>query len=413
MSVSINMPKKLPLLLVSLTLFLFLQCKKEDDKQNELVKAGTVLVLSSSANPTQATNTTATGLTIKIPDGVPLKSQISSYNSPKKFYFRKLMKKLGIASSASAKENEWAFVRQSALWANNNSDTIEAILGPIKQYNLLNTGTNIEKVIQTPKGDLFIIKLTVNANITVSSSAFTGTKTYKHVFEMWRQSSKTKALEMFFDSADVLTDKGILLLYNLNIIDPISFPDSLLCETYVSKQDSSYLGNTIQSQKQTISWSGAQQFYSGADKGRVVLEKMDNDTILCFKSVVRFPHNASIFPNCGSSTKYYSLAYSQFLTTEKKEATAKLSLMDSAIDNTNAQLCGLISRNYGLFENSGFINDEVIPASVPATYPQVSRVDKLFGTIGTTGAGVWDDLSKTKLDSINIQFQNSLTAPSL
>lgn len=400
---------KKTLLFLSIALLFTFQCKSDkDNKQKDnLTKAGTVLLLSAKPTANGSVEYT-TGLTIRIPDGVPLKSRLADNRIPPSL---DLLKNLGIFSEAKALENEWAFVRQSALWANNNSDTIEAIIGPIKKYNLLSNPGSFQTTVQTPNGGVFITKLSVDVNASVASSAYTGNLVFKHKFEMWRSSDKAKALEMFFDSADQLTDKGILLLYNLNIIDPTNYPDSLVCETYASKQNASYLGNTIVSQKQTISWSGSQQFYSGADKGRVVLEKMDNDTILCFKSVVRFPSNPSLFgPNCGANTKYYSLAYSQFLTSPKKEATAKLSLMNNGIDNTNAQLCGLISRNYGLFENSGFIGDEVTSAKVPASYPQTSRVDKLFGTIGTTGAGVWDDLSKVKLDSISIQF-NSVNTP--
>lgn len=377
---------------------LFADCKKTENKtKDNLLKAGAVLVLANSVS------SGTTGLTIKIPDGVPLKTNVASNTKEKSLW--KFLKAQMNFPEAKASENQWAFVRQSALWANNNTDAIEAVLNPIKKYNLLNSPGTLTTTVQLASGKLYTAKLTVSANTVVSSSAYTGTKTFNHRFEMWRQSDSAKAMEMFFDNADALSDKGILLLYNLNVLDPSSYPDSLVCETYVSSQNVSYLGSTVSSPKQTITWSGTQSFYTGSLGGRVVLEKMDNNTVLCFKSVVRFQHSAT-FSGCGTGTKYYSLAYSQYLNTSDNKATAKVSLADSSIDNgQTSKICSAYSLNYGLFINkSGFVSDTNAASAVPSDYPSTSRVDTLFSKIGTAGAGTWDDMQKTTLDSLNIKF---------
>jgi len=371
--------------------------KKNKQKQN--LQVGSLLVLSNLAK-----NET-TGFTIRIPDGIPLPTRISyNENFPK---LKNFLQNLGIVSKAHASENEWAFVRQSALWANNNTDAIEAIIGPIKKYNLLNTVNSLETQTQLPSGT-FKVKLTVNANDSISASAYNGNKIFKHKFEMWRVSDSRKALEMFFDNVDSLAanSNGVILKYNLNVLDPATYPDDLVCETYASVTNVSYQGKTVPSQKQTISWSGPPSvFYFGSLGGRVVLELMDNGTVLCFKSVVRFQHNNK-FTGCGTTGDeyYYALAYSQFFTTGDKKATAKMSLKKNSIDNTDGKICGYYSRNYGLFFNQGFVSDSNSASQVPSDYPQTSRVDTLFGTIGTSGVGTWDDLSQSKLASLNIQF---------
>lgn len=363
---------------------------------------GTVLILSSVASQQSST----TGFTIRVPDGIPLKSRITYHENY--FEIKNFLQKIGVLERASAAENDWAFVRQSALWANNNTDTIEAILKPIKSYNLLNTVNSLETTVQIPNGGLFKVKLTVNANSSITTSAYDGSKIFKHRFEMWRISDNRKALEMFFDNPDSLgaNTNGIVLKYNLNVLNPAAFPDDLVCETYATIEKVSYQGQTTDSQKQTISWSGNPSvFYYGALSGRIVLELMDNRTILCFKSVVRFQHG-SVFNYCGTTGDeyYYSLAYSQFFDSNENKATAKMSLAKNNIDNTSAQVCGYFSRNYGIFKNSGFEGDSVSANNVPVSYPQPSRVDLLFSKIGTTGVGVWDDLSKNKVAGLNIQF---------
>lgn len=377
--------------------------KKPEDKNKNLAQnLGAILVLSN----TQAKAKANSGFTIRIPDGVPLTSRITYLETNKEI--KSFLQTLGIVQKANAAENDWAFVRQSALWANNNTDTIEAILTPIKNYNLLNNSNPIETTVQIPSGGVFKVKLTVNANSSITTSAYDGSKTFKHKFEMWRASDNRKALEMFFDSADSLSanTNGIVLKYNLNVINPSAFPDDLVCETYSAIEKVSYQGQITDSQKQTISWSGTPSvFYYGSLGGRIVLELMDNKTVLCFKSVVRFQHG-SVFSQCGTTGDeyYYSLAYSQFFDSNENKATAKMSLAKNNIDNTNAQVCGYFSRNYGLFKNSGFVQDTVPANNVPNNYPQPSRVDTLFSKIGTPGVGVWDDLSKTKIAGLNIQF---------
>lgn len=401
----------------SLLLLVFLNCKfflpDEDKKKDKLVTSGIQLILAKNSG-TASSSTYSTGLTIRIPDGVPLVNRVSRAEDPNWDFLIDLLKNTGMISKAIAAENEWAFVRQSALWANNNTDAIEAIIGPIKRYNLLNTVSTIKTDVQLTSGTVFVAKLTVNANTSVSSSAYTGTQTYKHKFELWRKSDNVKALEFFFDNVDQLDSKGVILLYNLNVLDPANYADSLVCETYAAKVNVSYLGATTSSQKQTISWSGTQSFYSGSKGGRVVVELMDNNTVLCFKSVVRFQNGAN-FNWCETNAtpgddKYYALAYSQFLNNADFEATAKLSILDNDIDTTG-KFCQYATRNYGLFKKAGFIADTKTAGQVGAEYPSTSRVDTLFSKIGTSGSGEWDNMTKTKIDSLNIQFHDAVTPP--
>ncbi|MCB1193863.1 MAG: hypothetical protein KDK90_25735 [Leptospiraceae bacterium] len=358
-----------------------------DDDKKKLLLAG-LLILSNTSSSTS-------GLTITIPDGVPLTSNVG-YSDEN--IFIRFLKSIGVVSTAKATENAWAFVRQSALWANNNTTIIESIITPIKNYGLLNKSTTTQGTTQISGTD-FIYRITPNANTTTTSTAYDGSKTFKHKFELWRSSDSAKAMEMFFDSVDSLTDQGILLLYNLNVINSSSFPDTMVCETYVATVSGS--------QKQTISWSGTQSFYTGSDRGRVVLELMDSNTILCFKSVVRFKggtiSGTNNVCNQSGSSQYYALAYVQNFTTTNKEATAKLSLSEGSIDNSG-KVCGYSLYNYGLFKTSGFISDGNASSSVTSEYPATSRLDTLFSEINTTGSGTWDDLSQTKVDAISIAF---------
>lgn len=364
--------------------------RDDDDDQEKIIIASLLLLANSS--------TSSSGLTIKIPDGVPLTSDVGG-NFPYDNMFFRFLKSIGVVSTAKAGENEWAFVRQSALWANNNTDAIEAIINPIKQYGLVDKDTTTEGTVKIAGNDFFY-RVTPNANTTTTASAFSGSKTFVNKYEMWRSSDNEKALELFFDSVDSLdaNTNGILMLYNLNVLDSASFPDYMVIETYVANIDNS--------QKQTISWSGIQQNYSGSDKGRVVLELMENNSLLCFKSIVRFD-GSNFSCQTANTSQYYALAYTQNFSNAKKEATAKLSLAEGSIDNSG-KFCGYYDRNYGLFEkDGGFVSDETPSSDVPSSYPATTRVDQLFSEIGTVGLGDWDDTSKDKLDNLSISFADT------
>ncbi|MCX7999032.1 MAG: hypothetical protein N3A69_08805, partial [Leptospiraceae bacterium] len=92
--------------------------KKPEDKNKNLTQnLGAILVLSN----VQAKAKANSGFTIRIPDGVPLTSRITYLETNKEI--KSFLQTLGIVQKANAAENDWAFVRQSALWANNNTDT--------------------------------------------------------------------------------------------------------------------------------------------------------------------------------------------------------------------------------------------------------------------------------------------------
>ncbi|MCB1143612.1 MAG: hypothetical protein KDK54_15295 [Leptospiraceae bacterium] len=392
--------------LILFSISFLLQCNTKKDDKNKLLAAGALIsIANSNAVP-------STGLTIKIPPGVPLTTKLSDNRNPQSERFIDFLQTIHVIEKAYAAENAWGFVRQSATWANSNTDAIEAILSPIKKSGILSLPGTYQTEVVGDSGYIFIARVTIGSNSIVTSSAFTGTMVFKNKFEMWRKTDSKKALEMYFDSAEQ-SAKGILLLYNLNILNPSVFLDDLTCETFVA-----YINN---SPKQTISWSGSQSLYTGSDRGRVVLGKMENNSILCFKSVVRFTSDSFSSFCPGSNSKYYSLAYVQNLNTPNTEATAKLAMADGSI-NTNGTICpsslSNYTLNYGLFKSSGFIADQKSSGEITSEYPAYTKVDTLFSELGSIGSGewdgsigtaVWDDTQKATIDSINISFKGSLT----
>ena len=94
---------KKTLLFLSIALLFTFQCKSDkDNKQKDnLTKAGTVLLLSAKPTANGSVEYT-TGLTIRIPDGVTLKSRLADNRIPPSL---DLLKNLGIFSEAKALEN--------------------------------------------------------------------------------------------------------------------------------------------------------------------------------------------------------------------------------------------------------------------------------------------------------------------
>lgn len=343
------------LLILFLTLFAFfsIQCDKADDQ------------------------TTTSGLVINVPDGVPINSTLNTQA-----------------------ENAWLFVRQSATWGDSNSKIIDNLI-----VNLMNSGLLTREGTYTDSNvtvgtQAMTVRLTVNASASISgASAYTGSKTFDHKFEIWRNSDNAKALELFFDSVESLTSDGVLMYYQLNVLSPAEFNgDDVIVESYSFQ--------SADGPKQTYSWSGGAIVSGGSGQaGRVVIEEMGSGTLFCFKSVVKL--SGSLDWCTGSNSEYYSLGYTQNLTGEG-EVTAKFGFEDNSIDNTG-QLCGASnSLNYGTFNQDGFISDG--NSTVGASFPATTRVDTLFSEINTVGAGAWDDTTKSKIDALNIQFVSS-TAP--
>jgi hypothetical protein len=342
------------------------------------------LILISCSDDNSDNNTevlTSSGLVVDVPDGVPFPTG------------------LGFGPRA---ESAWAFVRQSATWGDANSQVVDGLLTGLINTGLLQTpgSYTASTTIETVE---FTTRLTVGEDVTISTaSAFTGSRTYSRRFEMWRSSDNAKALEMFFDSATELGDDGVLLYYQPNVLDPTEFNgDNVVVESFSFQ--------TAQGRKQTYSWSGGSIVSGGSSEaGRVILEEMDNNTVFCFKAVVRMDGSLN-WCAPGGNPEYYSLGYVQSLL-GSGEVTAKFGYLDNDVDNTG-QVCGVSNTlNYGLFNSAGFVDDGVASGSVGASYPLPSRADTLFSEINTGGAGAWDDLRQATIDGLNIQFV-STTAP--
>ncbi|MCB1174936.1 MAG: hypothetical protein KDK39_15295, partial [Leptospiraceae bacterium] len=310
-------------------------------------------------------------------------------------------------------ENSWAFVRQSATWANANTDLIEAIVTPIKNSGALNYKGTYTRTVTTAKGITFTARLTVGtAADAVTAQAFSGNKYFDNKFEMWRASDNAKALELFFDSLTDLSGDGILLIYNLNVLDPYTYSDSMVVESYSFKN--------VSSRVQVYSWSSAYSggksgaSYVNTDRGRVILDTMENDTVLCFKAVVRFD-GTNNFCTGAAGNEYYALSYSQFFASPNY-ATARMSLQDGAIDNSTStatnNLCNgtgnLGNLKFGLFDGNGFVSDGNEAAAIPANYLAGTRVNSLHAELGTVGPdGSWDDTTKATIDALNVQFKST------
>ena len=305
-----------------------------------------------------------------------------------------------------AAESAWAFVRQSATWANNNTRLIESIILPIKNSGALNFPGSYTQTVASGTGISFIARLTVDANQAVPSAAYSGTKTYQHKFELWRSSDNAKAMEIFFDTLVDLSGDGVLMIYNLGVCDPLNFAsDNVVVESY------SFLNGD--SKVQVYSWAGSISSglanYANSDRGRVSLDTMDNNTVLCFKSVVRFTTGGADLCGGAGTNSYYSLAYSQNFASPS-QATALVSLAVDSIDNSlSNRICGVSDLGFGLFRESGFISDG--NSSVPADYPTAARVNTLFGQLNTVSSdGEWDDLTKATIDGLNTKVAFTSTA---
>ncbi len=305
----------------------------------------------------------------------------------------------GFNESLHAAENAWGFVRQSATWARSNSLFIDGILAGLIRSGLLSSSGTSTFAGQTLSGlsGTWTLRLTVGANESVTSSAYTGSKTFANKFEIWRDSDNAKAVELFFNAAGDVSGDGALIFYQLNVLQPGTWTgDNVIVESYV-------FGNTSE-RKQTYSWSGGKFTSDGiTTRGRVILEEMDGGTLLCFKSVVAL--NTNICTGA-SGTEYYSLAYPVNVAAPN-ETTAKFGLADGSVDNSGT-ICGANnSLNYGLFLNGGFVSDGTASSAVPSNYPPSSRTDTLFAEINTSGQDAWDDTTQATIDGLNIQFKST------
>lgn len=321
---------------------------------------------------------------------------------------------LGGTEEVKAAENQWGFVRQSATWANGNSTLADSIITSLKNSGLLaNAGS--WATTTTIGGVLYKVRLQTGSPSgccpTISSSAYTGTKSFANRFKLWRASDNVEVLELLFDNINSPnTSNGILMNYRLNALNAaLTDNTNLIVESYIF--------NGSPNRKQVYSWSGAFSTTATSanpttDAGRVVLEEMtlglrSGGTApgLCVRIVARVSQTIA---NCGTGPFYYALAYGQ-KTGTNFETTAQSGLYADPLPNgTTPNLCGFgnILKN-GLFNGGGFVVDALADAAVLSGYPEPSAggypgVTALFGKLGTVGAGAngYDDLSDTKIDAL-------------
>lgn len=322
----------------------------------------------------------------------------------------------------AAPEDNWLFVRQSVTWANSNSIIADEIISALKDAGLLSGAGGTTELTRNIGGVNYKIVIEIGAPACVSctgisSSSYIGTKDFTNRFKMWRASDDLEALEMLFDDPAAIGANGILLNYRLAVVSPQnSNNENLIIESYIS--------GASPSRKQTYSWNQAiwvapsEKASLTTDAGRVVLEEMTINLIggatangLGAKIAVR---TNSVTTACGTAPHYHTLAYHQ-----KFDAPFETTALEGLALNAypaNTTLCGFDIVKFGIFDQGGFVNDNLTSLTIPTGYPDPSAVYGVqaeFDKIGTApgGTGSYDDLQKTTLDALSLSFRSANDPP--
>ncbi|TGN04129.1 LIC_12337 family protein [Leptospira dzoumogneensis] len=350
--------------------------------------------------------------------------------------------KFNLLQPLHANADEWGFVRQSATWARGNSLFMDDIIAGIQSNALLVLLASGNTITATnlrlgDGGGIFDVRLTLansGNEFQPSSSVYTSTKIFSNYLELKVANTTDVALQFYWDDNPRLAGgDGALLIYNLARIAPSEWTAQATIESYVympdAVNDSTYSSlYPNQGLVQTYSWAGPlgtdSELGLHAQRGRVILEEMDNQTVFCFKTVVRLDKDANLFPTIpafsskalcqpgNTNDEYYKLAYSQKLT-GNLNVTAKSGWEEGAVTYpatpATDTICGLTAINYGLFDMNGFVRDRVDSSAIPSDYVPATRVDGLYGRIGSTGKSgsgdghsvKWDDTSKSTIDALD------------
>ncbi len=374
-------------------------------------------------------------VSLPIPELQPIKDVFQAYRTGGTPVATRLTGKSVVFSAGprklSAAENNWAFVRQSATWANGNSSLADNLISALKTSGLISNNSTTSIATTTVIGGVtYKLKLETNNSCNpttacqnVTASAYSGTKTFTNRFKLWRASDNKDALELLFDDVDnPATGDGVLLTYRLALFDVSSADnEDLVVESYIS--------GASPSRRQTYSW-GASFFNNtsstfNVDRGRVILEEMTiglkgggtSSGALCVRIVARTA-STTLSTLCGTGNYYYSLAYGQKVETNN-ETTALSGIAVNALP-TNSTFCGFDILKYGTFNGAGFVADMLESAGVPDGYPDPSvnggypGVTALFNKIGTApnGTGTYDDTQKTTIDGLStISFHPANESP--
>lgn len=291
--------------------------------------------------------------------------------------------------SATSADN-WGFVRQSATWARGNSGIIDSLILALKNAGYFNNpGVARNDVLTNVNLSGFgSATLTIKINTptsNIASTAYTGTKTFNHFFEIKKTGASTPSLQLFFDDPDTtLGNDGALIYYRLVDFGNPQFANvgDVITESYTGNE--SIYGTKFQ----TYSWKNGPENSSWISKvGRVILTEVDSGRQLCFRSVVRLsftklkeinPSNSANLETlktyCGGNDQiYYVLAYMQkfdlpFQTTAKATFTTAATKAETICGLPASSFAGA-KLSYGIFNINGYVTDQLEASQVPADYP--------------------------------------------
>lgn len=319
-----------------------------------------------------------------------------------------------------ADANSWGFVRQSATWARGNSNLIDSIIQGTKNAGFFNNDAASDQSFNVTLAGIGAVTLRLRLKQTspfsVTSSAYTGNKSFKNLIEFTKPGNSVPSIQLFFDDPNTLNgNNGALIYYKLSDLDNVQWKDAgnVITESYTAMDSVSY-GTKFQ----TYTWRGGPENATWiSDIGRVVLTEVDEGKQLCFRSVVRIkfsklialvPAQTTSLNNlktlCGGNDQiYYGLAYMQnfnspFLTTAKASYSPLTgnSQFPETISNLSVATYGNgVKLSFGLFDVNGFVRDGVAEADIPANYPSA--------TVGGVGfMSVNEAFQRTAVDSTTV-----------
>lgn len=319
-----------------------------------------------------------------------------------------------------ADSNSWGFVRQSATWARGNSNLMDQLIAGLKKAGYFSNSNPVTQTFTNVTLDglgstTIRIKLNQQASPIsgITSTAYTGSKSFNHFLEISKTSNTTPSLQLFFDDPNTLLgNDGALIYYRIGDWNSAQFENvgSVITESYTANESSygtKFQAYTWKNGPENASWP--------SDIGRVVLTEVDSGKQLCFRSVVRFKFSklAEISPSqttslnnlksvCGGSDQiYYGLAYMQkfdspFYTTAKASISPLTSngIFPETICNLSSSITGA-KLSYGIFDVNGFVKDNLSASEVPSTYPSPT-------VGGTDFMSVDEAFSRTGIDSTSV-----------
>ncbi|MCG6139702.1 LIC_12337 family protein [Leptospira mtsangambouensis] len=341
--------------------------------------------------------------------------------------------KLWSATSADS----WGFVRQSATWARGNSGIIDSLILALKNAGYFNNSTPRNDVLNNVNLSGFgSATLTIKISQTISgiaSTAFAGTKTFNHFFEIKKTGASTPSLQLFFDDPETtLGNDGALIYYRLVDFGNPQFATvgDVITESYTGNE--SIYGTKLQ----TYTWRNGPENAAWISKvGRVILTEVDSGRQLCFRSTVKMNFsklealnpaivtlkNACTTTQGAGDSVYYVLAYMQkfdspFLTTAKATITKTTAKPTTICAIPETPSTPGVRLSYGIFDINGYVTDQLLANQVPVGYPSPTQggadfmsVDEAFtrtfvpaGALsGQVNVQTYEVSDKTFLDSID------------